>query len=128
MTEATYIAVIVREHNKKGPMVFKLTDDLDRIQKLIGCDCIDIPRRYIGDTEFRIIVDDTGLLKERAPTAYGENPPLVGTIIFTNYTEDGENFRDLTEEEIAVIEDNLGQNTDNGDVVVLNVKMRPDSM
>lgn len=109
-------------------MVFKLTDDLDRIQKLIGCDCIDIPRRYIGDTEFRIIVDDSGLLKERAPTAYGENPPLVGTIIFTNYTEDGENFRDLTEEEIAVIEDNLGQNTDNGDVVVLNVKMRPDSM
>lgn len=127
MTEKTYIAAIVREGDKKRPSTFLLTDDLDRIQKLIGCDCVDIPRRYIGDTEFRIIVDDCGLLKERKPTAYGEDPPLVGTIILTNYTEDGESFRDLTEEEIQAIEDNLAI-TETGEIVVANVKLRPKTM
>lgn len=125
MTEKTYTAVIIREGDKKGPMVFKITDDLDRIEKLIGCDIVDITHRFIGDTMYRIIVDDEGLLKGRKPTAYGEEPPLVGTIIFTNFAEDGMNFRDLTVEEIETINQNLLLSPKTGDVVVGNVKFRP---
>ena len=120
-----YGAVMFDENNlKAGPKFIRMRDDLDWLQKIIECDCIDIPKRYIGTTEYRIICDGSGLLKERKPTAFGGPTPIVGTIIFTNYTEGGESFRDLTENEEDKIVENLGMR-DNGDIVAINVTLRP---
>ena len=122
----TYIAVYFDEDRLvKGPQIINMPDDLNAIQGFIDTDCVDMPRRYIGDTEYRVIVDDSGLLKDRRPTAYGEEIPLVGSIIFTNFTKDGENFRDLTEDEIENIINHLGQRTDTGEIVAMYVTTRP---
>ena len=60
---------------------------LDDYYKHLGCRCIDIVRRKIGDIEVEIIVDDEGLLVENPkPSAIGANGEimLVGNLLIAS--------------------------------------------
>lgn len=113
------------------PMVINFEDELDEIYRYIGCDIMDIPRRYINNVEYRIICDDCGLLRERRATAYGERtaqgnymPVLVGSLIITHFNAQGDAYRDLTDDEIKNVFDNIMFRHD-GTAVVVNVTGRP---
>lgn len=54
--------VIYLKEGCTEPKVKVIDDDLQNLKKLIGCDTIDIPRKYINNRPFRIICDDCGLL------------------------------------------------------------------
>ena len=75
--------------------------------KLIGCWCIDIIHRRIGDVEVEIVIDDEGALVESpkvsaispegAPTLYGNLLIASGRV-----TEDGD-LTELNQDEIEAI-------------------------
>ena len=104
-----------------GPVKFK--DDLKWLHDFIGCDCLDMPSRWIENAKYVFIVDDSGLIKVRKPTAfYAEliakstedtdgvlrfNPALFGTLIITRVDRTGEEFQDLNKIDIELIEQNI---------------------
>ena len=75
--------------------------------KLIGCRCIDIVRRTIGDVEVEIVIDDEGALvnqpKISAISPEG-TPMLYGNLLIASgrVTDDGE-LTELDEDEIEAI-------------------------
>ena len=84
---------------------------LDDYYELIGCRCIDIVRRTIGDVEVEIVLDDEGTLvnqpKISAISPEG-TPMLCGNLLVASgrVTDDGE-LTELTEGEVDEIMDNV---------------------
>ena len=84
---------------------------LDDYYELIGCRCIDIVRRTIGDVEVEIVLDDEGALvnqpKISAISPEG-TPMLYGNLLVASgrVTDDGE-LIELTRAEIDEIMDNI---------------------
>ena len=79
--------------------------------KLIGCRCMDIIHRKIGDVEVEIVLDDEGLLVENPkPSAISVDgtPVLFGNLLIVSgrVTDDGE-LTELTKEEVDEIMDNV---------------------
>ena len=95
--------------NKEIKMVE--ANGLDDYYELIGCRCIDIVRRTIGDVEVEIVLDDEGALvnqpKISAISPEG-TPMLYGNLLVASgrVTDDGE-LTELTKEEVYGIMDNL---------------------
>ena len=95
--------------NKEIKMVE--ANGLDDYYELIGCRCIDIVRRTIGDVEVEIVLDDEGTLvnqpKISAISPEG-TPMLYGNLLVASgrVTDDGE-LTELTEEEVDEIMDNV---------------------
>ena len=91
--------------NKEIKMVE--ANGLDDYYELIGCRCIDIVRRTIGDVEVEIVIDDEGALvnqpkisaisPEGTPMPYGNLLVASGRV-----TDDGE-LTELDEDEIEAI-------------------------
>ena len=75
--------------------------------KLIGCRCIDIIHRRIGDVEVEIVLDDEGLLVE-SPKPSGIDvtgtPVLFGNLLIASgrVTEDGE-LTELDRDELEAL-------------------------
>ena len=85
-------------------------DGLDDYYKYIGCRCIDIVRRKIGNLEVEIICDDEGLLVDNpiisAISTSGE-PMLCGNLLIASgRVVDGE-LTELLPNEMHYIADNL---------------------
>ena len=95
--------------NKEIKMVE--ANGLDDYYELIGCRCIDIVRRTIGDVEVEIVIDDEGALvnqpKISAISPEG-TPMLYGNLLVASgrVTDDGE-LTELTKEEVDEIMDNV---------------------
>ena len=95
--------------NKEIKMV--KANGLDDYYELIGCRCIDIVRRTIGDVEVEIVIDDEGALvnqpKISAISPEG-TPMLYGNLLVASgrVTDDGE-LTELTRAEIDEIMDNI---------------------
>ena len=95
--------------NKEIKMVE--ANGLDDYYELIGCRCIDIVRRTIGDVEVEIVLDDEGALvnqpKISAISPEG-TPILYGNLLVASgrVTDDGE-LTELDEDEIDEIMDNI---------------------
>ena len=95
--------------NKEIKMVE--ANGLDDYYELIGCRCIDIVRRTIGDVEVEIVLDDEGALvnqpKISAISPEG-TPMLYGNLLVASgrVTDDGE-LIELTRAEIDEIMDNI---------------------
>ena len=91
--------------NKEIKMVE--ANGLDDYYELIGCRCIDIVRRTIGDVEVEIVIDDEGALvnqpKISAISSEG-TPMLYGNLLVASgrVTDDGE-LTELDEDEIEAI-------------------------
>ena len=84
---------------------------LDDYYKLIGCRCIDIIHRRIGDVEVEIVLDDEGLLVENPKVSainVDGTPVLFGNLLIASgrVTDEGE-LTELTEEEVDEIMDNV---------------------
>ena len=95
--------------NKEIKMVE--ANGLDDYYELIGCRCIDIVHRTIGDVEVEIVLDDEGALvnqpKISAISPEG-TPMLYGNLLVASgrVTDDGE-LIELTRAEIDEIMDNI---------------------
>ena len=79
--------------------------------KLIGCRCIDIVHRRIGDVEVEIVIDDEGALVESLKVSAISpegTPALYGNLLIASgrVTMDGE-LTELTEAEIDEIMGNV---------------------
>ena len=91
--------------NKEIKMVE--ANGLDDYYELIGCRCIDIVRRTIGDVEVEIVLDDEGTLVNQ-PKISAINPEgtpmLYGNLLVASgrVTDDGE-LTELDEDEIEAI-------------------------
>ena len=75
--------------------------------KLIGCRCIDIIHRRIGDVEVEIVLDDEGLFVENPkPSAVSVDgtPMLFGNLLIASgrVTDDGE-LTELDQDEVDEI-------------------------
>ena len=84
--------------------------ELEDYYRLIGCDCIDIVARKIGDKYLEIICDDEGLLKENPRiSAVDKNmkPALVGNLLIAGSTDEDGELTSLTDKDIELIKNNL---------------------
>ena len=115
-----------------GPIMFE--DDIDWIQKFIGCHNYELIVRAIDGRNYCILIDDDGRLTRRKPTAINRpvvlknvmivaQSALVGTLIITRLDDNGEEFLDLTEEDIQHLESNLFMNAD-GRYLMANISAR----
>ena len=101
--------LMIDVENRKVEMVE--ANGLKDYYKLIGCRCIDIVRRTIGDVEVEIVLDDEGFLVEN-PKPSGidvtSTPALYGNLLIASgrVTDDGE-LTELTEAEIDEIMGNV---------------------
>lgn len=84
---------------------------LDDYYRLIGCRCIDIVSRTIGDVRVEVVLDDEGLLVNAPKISAIDidgTPMLCGNLLVASgrVTEDGE-LTELEEYEIDEIMDNV---------------------
>lgn len=117
--------LLFKEGSKNRPEIIDYADDLTEFERIIGTDYIDVIKRYIHDTEIYIIVDDCGKLKDRRLTAYGQEE-LVGTLIICDINPITEDWTDLTDEKITTIMENLGRIVDTNEIILNNLRFRPE--
>ena len=84
---------------------------LDDYYKIIGCRCVDIIHRRIGDVEVEIVLDDEGAIIENpkvSAISIDGTPILFGNLLVASgrVTDDGE-LTELTEAEVDEIKDNV---------------------
>ena len=101
--------LMIDVENRKVEMVE--ANGLKDYYKLIGCRCIDIVRRTIGDVEVEIVLDDEGFLVESPKVSAISpegTPALYGNLLIASgrVTDDGE-LTELTEAEIDEIMGNV---------------------
>lgn len=114
------------EEGSNCPQVIDYPDDTTTLAKIIGADYIEIIRRYIHDTEIYIIVDDCGKLKNRPIVATGQEI-LAGSLIVCDINPVTEDWTDLTDEKMdIVLKDNLRLNIDNDQIILGNLRFRPE--
>ncbi len=97
--------VYLNVENQELPKVIDIEDKLEVFYELIGCRCIDILRRKIGNKYFDIIIDDEGLLKESYIISAVDTqfkPMLAGNLIVSKSDDEGKMI-DLSEEDIKQI-------------------------
>ena len=96
-------------HNNEIKMVD--ANGLDDYYKLIGCRCIDIIHRHIGDVEVEIVIDDEGALVDNPKVSAIDiigSPALYGNLLIASgrVTDDGE-LTELTKAEVNEIMENV---------------------
>ena len=82
---------------------------LDEYYRVLDCDIIDIPTRYIGGRKFDIICDDEALLKDDTKiSAINRNggAMLGGNLLFCHHDNEG-NTVGLEDEEIEFLKDKI---------------------
>lgn len=97
--------VYLNVYEQKLPKVIDIEDKLEVFYELIGCRCIDIVHRKIGNKYFDIICDDEGLFKGYAITSAVDTEfrqMLVGNLIVSRSDDEG-NLIDLSDEDIKQI-------------------------
>ena len=93
-------------YNKKAPQVMDIDGELDTIKKLIDCERIDSIIYKVGNTPFRVIVDDDGYFRKNyIISAYSPRYlyPLVGNLVIfgkENYEGDLTSLSDKLAERI----------------------------
>lgn len=89
--------------------VVEVEKALDEYYRILGCSCIDIVRRKIGNKTFEIVVDDEGALKAKpiisAVDTYG-NPALVGNLFIVKFNGN-DDITSLNEQDINFIKSKI---------------------
>ena len=88
---------------------------LDDYYRLIGCRCIDIVSRTIGDVKVEIVLDDEGAIIDKPKVSAIDidgTPMLYGNLLIASgrVTDDGE-LTELTDAEVDEIMDNVAMIT-----------------
>ena len=92
--------------NGKEPVAMEIEDKLETFYDLIGCSTIDIVRGPIGGKDFRVIVDDEGLLKPNviiSATSKHNFVELVGNLIVAGIEDSEGNLTSLSDEDVKKI-------------------------
>lgn len=87
-------------YKKQPPQVMEIDGELDTMKTLIGCAHIDSTLYKVGDTPFRVIVDDDGYFKKNYIVS-AHSPryiyPLVGNLIICGQENRQGDLRSLSE-------------------------------
>lgn len=89
-------------------------DGLDDYYREIGCDTIDITVITVGGTQFNVVVDDEGLLRDARCVSVFDTfgtPMLVNTVLVFGMGEDGD-LRSLNVGEVLQLGDETYAVTD----------------
>lgn len=106
---------------KDGKFIEKrMEDTLENYYKEIGCRCIDIATRQIGDCIYDIVLDDEGLLKDKKSAGVidfvhskdkigmtGIREVLAGNLIFLKHLEGKDHSGSLGEVELTNLKNSL---------------------
>ena len=98
--DSMMLAVYVDVYDTGRAKTIRIARDLEEYYRLIGCDTVTMPMRYIGGKQFIIIADDEGTFRKdcRVSAMNGDDPMLVGNLLVVAF--DGvEDIRGLTREE-----------------------------
>ena len=98
--DSMMLAVYVDVYDTGRAKTIRIARDLEEYYRLIGCDTVTMPMRYIGGKQFIIIADDEGTFRKdcRVSAMNGDEPMLVGNLLVVAF--DGvEDIRGLTKEE-----------------------------
>ena len=98
--DSMMLAVYVDVYDTGRAKTIRIARDLEEYYRLIGCDTVTMPMRYIGGKQFIIIADDEGTFRKdcRVSAMNGDEPMLVGNLLVVAF--DGvEDIRGLTREE-----------------------------
>lgn len=98
------------ENGKHEPVNVRDDDHLGQFYKLIGCRCIDICTRKIGEKYYNIVLDDEGLLVADpiiSAVDGDRRPMLAGNLVIFNIDERTMDLAALDEGDVSNIKDNL---------------------
>ena len=95
--------LLIDVHDNKVE-VLEIEDTLDEYKRIIKCDWIDIVRVYIGNREYRVVLDDNGALyPDRKISAI---TPISRWNLYGNLfivLDNGETLKSLTEDDIKYL-------------------------
>lgn len=98
------------ENGKHGPVEVKGDDHLEQFYRLIGCRCIDIAVRKVGETYYNVVLDDEGLLVEDPITSAIDRQHhgmLAGNLVIFGMDEQTMDLAPLTDDDVRNIRKNL---------------------
>ena len=98
------------ENGKHGPVEVKGDNHLDQFYRLIGCQCIDIAVRKVGETYYNVVLDDEGLLVEDPITSAIDRTQrgmLAGNLVIFGMDEQTMDLAPLTDDDVRNIRKNL---------------------
>lgn len=81
--DSMMLAVYVDVYDTGRAKTIRIARDLEEYYRLIGCDTVTMPMRYIGGKQFIIIADDEGTFRKdcRVSAMNGDEPMLVGNLL-----------------------------------------------
>lgn len=95
-----------------APTVLTIEDNCKELQRIIGCRCIDILERKIGNAYYDLVIDDEGLFEEDengeiASCSFCSNAEeiIAGNILI--FRHEDENLISLTNEDVINILKNV---------------------
>lgn len=91
----------------------KINDKVSHLQQyydLIGCECIDIAVRKVGETYYNVVLDDEGLLVDRPTISAIDHETrgmLAGNLLIFGINEGDMELTDLTDDDVRNIKGNV---------------------
>ena len=98
------------ENGKHGPVEVKGDNHLEQFYRLIGCRCIDMAVRKVGETYYNVVLDDEGLLVEDPITSaidHQHHGMLAGNLVIFGMDEQTMDLAPLTDDDVRNIRKNL---------------------
>lgn len=98
------------ENGKHGPVEVKGDDHLEQFYRLIGCRCIDIAVRKVGETHYNVVLDDEGLLVEDPIASAIDregHAMLAGNLVLFGMDEQTMDLTSLTDADVRNIRKSL---------------------
>ena len=98
------------ENGKHGPVEIKGDNHLDQFYRLIGCRCIDIAVRKVGEKYYNVVLDDEGLLVADPITSAIDTTRhgmLAGNLVLFGMDEQTMDLSNLSDFDVLNIRNNL---------------------
>lgn len=105
MTNKIKVLYLNVQENKQ-PEVMEIEPENDVFHRLIGCESIDIVRRYISGKWYRVICDDEGRLKSRPKLSMADTMldyPIAGNLIIAGIEDKFGELTSLTDADVESI-------------------------
>ena len=110
MQKEKLLAVFVDVYNECRARKIRVDHDLEAWYKLLDCQWVEMPLRWIGDKPFIIICDEEGTFRSdcKVSARNGDEVMLVGNLLVVaeGDTEEGD-IRGLTEQEAKYVMDHV---------------------
>lgn len=125
MRKMTQITGMKIDTQNRTAQVVTVDTDKTSLSDFIGCRCIDIVTRMIGNHPYEVVCDDEGLfVPEPVVTAIDMNgePMLVGSLFITGLDRDECDLCSLTESDINRIARHIRVNPYDGQHLIIGMQ------